>query len=858
MLGNWSFGDYFKEEAISWSWELLTEVYKLPKDRIYASYFGGDERLGLAADTEAKEIWLRYLPENRVLPFDSKDNFWEMGDQGPCGPCSEIHFDRIGGREVPELVNADDPNVLEIWNLVFMQFNREADGSLKPLPAKHVDTGAGFERVTSILQEKQSNYATDIFTPIFEAIQKATGQAEPYTDLLGADDKDNKDMAYRVVADHIRTLCFAIADGSRPGNEGREYVLRRVLRRGVRFGREVLGGPEGFFSSLVDVVVDTMGDAFPELVKNREKIKEIILDEETAFSRTLIKGLERFHKMAAGASKNKQISGPDAFLLWDTFGFPVDLTELMAEESGLTVDMEGFAKAMEEAKELSRAGAKKGGADGLKFEAEATAWLASHSIPLTDDSFKYSSTEVTTRVAAILTKSGFVEATSDGGIEEGAPIGIVLEKTPFYAESGGQVADTGALTNSSGAFAVSDTIVAAGYVLHLGKSSSSSDGGGAVLKVGDEIVAAIDTTRRNLIMPNHTFTHILNYALRQVLGDHIDQKGSIVLPERLRFDFANNGPVDPEKLAQVEAICANFVASPRDVFTQEVPLSQAKEINSLRAVFGEVYPDPVRVVSVGKSVEELIAEPTAEGNWSFPIEFCGGTHLTNTGTAGNFALLSEEGIAKGIRRIIAVTGAEAEAAIAVADELAVRIAAAQARPAAEVVTEATELKIAVDQAAIPAARKNQLREAVQVLVKGVIEEQKKAAAVNKAKAVEAAVAAADKAAENGEAFLITRVPDIGLDVKALQEAWNAIQKQHPTLAVMFFSEGDGKGLAYAGVPQEISKKLPAGEWVKVALEVLGGKGGGKPTSAQGMGPNVEAIDDAAKAAALLAAMKLGA
>lgn len=848
MLGNWSFGDYFKEEAITWAWELLTEVYKLPKDRLYASYFGGDERLGLPVDEEARDIWLRYLPAERVLPFGAKENFWEMGDQGPCGPCSEIHFDRQGNRFVPELVNADDPNVVEIWNLVFMQFNREADGSLRPLPAKHVDTGAGFERVTSVLQDQHSNYATDVFTPIFEAIQKATGHPEPYTDRYYADDKNNKDMAYRVVADHIRTLCFAIADGSRPGNEGREYVLRRVLRRGVRFGREVLGGPEGFFSTLVDVVVDQLGSIFPELEKNRAKIKEIILEEETAFSKTLVKGLERFHKMAA-ASTDGRISGPDAFTLWDTFGFPVDLTELMAEESGLTVDMDGFNKAMADAKELSRAGAKKGGADGLKFEAEATAWLASNAVPLTDDSPKYTESSLTTKVAAILTKGGFVQSSEEAN---GGPVGIVLERTPFYAEAGGQVADTGSLQGSAGGFEVQDTIVAAGYVLHVGSAS------GAGLKVGDEVTAAIDTTRRGAIMPNHTFTHILNFALREILGDHVDQKGSIVQPERLRFDFTNNGPVSTEQLAKVEAICTDFVSSPRDVFAEEVSLAQAKEINTLRAVFGEVYPDPVRVVSVGKDVQELLADPKAEGNMAYPVEFCGGTHLFTTATAGKFALLSEEGIAKGIRRIIAVTGGEAEAAIALADELAAKIKAAQAQPPAEVAAEATNLKIAVDNSAVPAVRKAELRDEVQKLIKAVMEEQKKAAAANRGKAVEAAIEAADKAAESGVPFFITRVPDIGLDVKALQEAWNAIQKRHPTLAVMFFAEGDDKGLAYAGVPADAAKKLPAGEWVKAALEVMGGKGGGKPTQAQGMGPKKEAIDDAAKVAAELAALKLGA
>lgn len=690
--------------------------------------------------------------------------------------------------------------------------------------------------------------------PIFEAIQKVTGHPEPYTDRLGTDDTNNKDMAYRVVADHIRTLCFAIADGSRPGNEGREYVLRRVLRRGVRYGREVLGGPEGFFSSLTDTVVDQLEGVYPELRKNRDKIVEILREEESSFSRTLVKGIERFHK-AASASSNGRISGQDAFVLWDTFGFPPDLTALMAEEAGLQVDMEGFAIAMEAAKELSRAGAKKGGANGLKFEAEATAWLASKNISHTDDSPKYGSGDVTARIVAILSKGGFVQSSTEVGEDD--PIGVILDTTSFYAESGGQVADTGALrghgkeTNDT-IFEVEDCIVAAGYVLHVGKPS------GAGVTVGDHVSTSVDYTRRNQIMPNHTFTHVLNFALRAVLGDHIEQKGSIVMAERLRFDFANNGPVDTANLAKVESICQDFVSDPRDVFAQEVSLTQAKAIHGLRAVFGEVYPDPVRVVSVGKDVNALLADPSAEGNAAFPIEFCGGTHLSNTAAAGEFALLTEEGIAKGIRRIVAVTGEEAKKAVAEGEALAARIAAAAARPPAEVGAEATELKIAVDNAVIPAVRKAALRDQVQAIIKAVMAEQKKASAANKAKAVAAAIEAADAAADAGDAFLVARVPDIGLDVKALQEAWNSIQKRHPSLSVMFFAEGDGKGLAYAGVPKDVSNKLPAGEWVKAALEVLGGKGGGKPTNAQGMGPNVEAIDDAATVAKAMAEMKLGA
>lgn len=694
--------------------------------------------------------------------------------------------------------------------------------------------------------------------PIFDAIQKVTNHPEPYTDRLGADDVNNKDMAYRVVADHIRTLCFAIADGSRPGNEGREYVLRRVLRRGVRYGREVLGGPEGFFSALADTVVDTMGDAYPELVKNRARIVETLREEEASFSRTLIKGIDRFKKAAQASKASRSIAGQDAFVLWDTFGFPLDLTQLMAEEAGLQVDVDGFNKAMEDAKELSRAGAKKNAANGIKFEAEATAWLAKNGIAYTDDAAKYGRGDLPTKVVAILSKKGFVQSTAEALAEsDDGPVGIVLEKTSFYAESGGQVADIGSLISASAtdagtaAFRVDDVIVAAGYVLHIGTPLGNG------VAVGEEIVASVDYARRDLIMPNHTFTHILNFALRQVCGDHIDQKGSIVLPERLRFDFTNNGPVDVNKLVAVEAICKDFVSFPREVFAQEVALSQAKEIHGLRAVFGEVYPDPVRVVSVGKAVDALLADPKAADNINYPVEFCGGTHLGNTETAGAFALLTEEGIAKGIRRIVAVTGDEARRAIATADELGGRIAAASAKPASEVAAEVSELKVTLEQAAIPAGRKAELREEVAKLVKAVADEQKKIAAANKAKAIEVALAAAETASSSGAAYAIIRVPDIGTDTKALQEAWGAVQKKHPALSVMFFAEGGGKGLVYACVPTEVSKSFSAGEWAKGALDVLGGKGGGRPTMAQGMGPNVEAMDDAVKIAEDMAKLKLG-
>ncbi|GMH32692.1 hypothetical protein BSKO_00526 [Bryopsis sp. KO-2023] len=845
MLGNWSFGDYFKKEAIAWAVELLVEVFGLESDRLYATYFGGDEKLGLPADEEAKQIWLNYFPLERVLPFGCKDNFWEMGDQGPCGPCTEIHYDRIGGRNVADLVNMDDPNVLEIWNVVFIQYNREEDGSLKTLPAQHVDTGMGMERVTSILQNKMSNYATDIFGPIFDEIERISG-ARPYTDKDSEEDTDGVDMAYRVVADHIRTLCFSIADGARPGSDGRDYVLRRILRRAVRFGRERLGAKEGFFASLVDVVVKNFGGFYPGLAAARDQIYEVIREEEASFSRTLIKGIERFKKAAAGA-KNGVLEGYDAFVLWDSYGFPADLTQIMAEEAGLQVDMPGYDRALLEQKERSRAANKKTAGKGLKFEAEATAWLSKNGINRTNDAFKYEEGDVGTVVAAILTADGFVESVDES--TTGA-VGIVLESTSFYAESGGQVGDTGVLQAGKGDFSVADCTVAAGFVLHVGEA-------GVSLKVGEKITAKVDYGRRRKIVPNHTFTHILNHGLRKVLGLHASQKGSIVLPDRLRFDFSNPGVVDAEKLGQVEAICREHIEKALPLYEREVPLEEAKKINCLRAVFGEAYPDPVRVISIGRPVEELLAAPKEESNEEFSVEFCGGTHLKNTKEAGAFALISEEGIAKGVRRIIAMTGEEAEGAIEEGDRLSAVMDSAESQSGVNLEKSVNLLKQELESAVIPAAVKASLKTRLGVVTKKLLEMQKAVAADNKKKAIELACGGADEAHNKNLPYAVLRV-DVGLDSKALNDAAAGILSKYPEMCVMLWSvdESKGKALALGNVPKSKSATLKAGDWVKDALAVVGGKGGGKPTVAQGQGPDFAKVPQAMEAAVAFAAGKL--
>ncbi|ETO18697.1 hypothetical protein RFI_18557 [Reticulomyxa filosa] len=586
MLGNWSFGDYFKKEAIDMAWELLTKkilfvfcfyffffwssnkkVYGLDKSRLYATYFGGEEKFGLASDEEAKKYWLEYLPPEHVLPFGMKDNFWEMGATGPCGPCTEIHYDRIGGRDAGKLVNASNPMVIEIWNLVFIQFNREEDGTLRSLPSKHVDTGMGFERLTSVLQNVKSNYDTDIFTPILDAIQRETG-ARPYSGKLGDEDVDGVDMAYRVIADHIRTLTFAIRDGAQPDSVGRNYVLRRILRRGVRYGRERLGAKTGFFHRLVDVVVDNFKDFFPELgnAAKMERVKRIILDEEQRFDLTFEHGKEivKHHIDELLQQKQKVFSGEKLFQLYDTFGFPYDLTELMAKEKGLTCDHEGFEERMKEAKERSAAHAQQ---HQINFGDNEKKFLQDQKIPETDSAHKYVWENIPVQVIALFSnhRKEFVQkATSEHGT-----VAIILNRTPYYAESGGQVADTGYIKDTSGknVFSVKNVQEFAGYDLHIGEVASGH------LSVGETYQSQVDYERRHRIAPNHTITHVLNLALRKTLGMDANQKGSLVDEDKTRFDFSHPKGLTIEEIAKTEKICNDTIQQKMNVDTMVVPLT---------------------------------------------------------------------------------------------------------------------------------------------------------------------------------------------------------------------------------------------------------------------------------------------
>lgn len=719
MLGNWSFGDYFKREAIEMAYRLLTEVFAMPKERLYVTFFAGNEKLGLPRDDEAAQIWAEMgIPEDHILPFGMKENFWEMGEQGPCGPCSEIHFDRIGGgRDASSMVNADDPDVLEIWNLVFMQYNREADGSLRPLPSKHVDTGAGLERITSVLQCKRSNYDTDLFAPLFAAIHAGCPESVgPYKGRVGKEqDLDGVDMAYRVVADHIRTLTFAISDGGIPSNEGRGYVLRRILRRAIRYSHEKLHAPPGFFPTLSATVIKEFGDAFPELTRASNLVLKVLTEEEVAFRRTLERGLLQFNRFISETSnghsnKNVLLGGEAAWRLYDTYGFPLDLTKLLAEERGMSVDEAGYAMCQAEARQLSRNSNSASAMDDPHATVRIDVHVADelekkHKVPPTDDSPKYDREQAVMKEAAKILAFVYqgsvhtaLNLNSNGGknavdgesllsVKADEPFGIVLDRTNFYAEEGGQQADRGTLTlqlhnREEVTFDVVTVQVARGYVLHIGHLRQSDNTmrfeGGSLVSGSVILAAAYDQQRRAGLRRNHTATHALNHALKTVLcgqdegsnSSNLDQRGSLVAPDRLRFDFAFNGTLGGDHLQAVSDRVNNVIAKNWPVSTAIVPLSQAKEISALRAVFGETYPDPVRLVAILPStkvdekdritLDDILTAPKDSRWHQYSIELCGGTHVASSGDMGSFVIVQEGAIAKGIRRIVALTGPAAE------------------------------------------------------------------------------------------------------------------------------------------------------------------------------------------------------
>ncbi len=614
MLGNWSFGDYFKKEAIEWAWELLTDVFKLDKDRLYVTVFEGDKSDGLDADQEAYDFWKEIIQEDRILYGDKADNFWEMGDTGPCGPCSEIHIDlrnedersKIDGKE---LVNKDHPQVIEVWNLVFIEFNRQADGKLVPLPQKHVDTGMGFERLTMALQGKSSNYDTDVFQPLIQYIAKMA-----HTEY-GLDEA--KDIALRVIADHLRTVAFAIADGQLPSNTGGGYVIRRILRRAVRYGYTFLGFEEPFVYRIFPVLAEQMASVFPELNQQKDLIIKVIQEEESSFLRTLAHGIRKFEQYIETHKTQKLVDGSFAFELFDTYGFPVDLTALLAREKGLEVAMDDFQTHLNEQRERSRKAAEKASGD----------WVVLHESNHPTKFVGYDKSETEVQIVR------FREVVS----KKRKHYEMVFDQTPFYAEAGGQVGDTGTIENEDETIEIFNTVQENNLIIHLSARLP--------LNPEKQFIARIDEAKRIATEKNHSATHLMHAALRQVLGSHVEQKGSLVDAERLRFDFSHFGKMSREEIREVEHLVNDKIQMNISSHVQNnVPLTKAQEMGAM-ALFGEKYEDAVRVISFDPS---------------YSIELCGGTHVDTTGTIGSFRIISEGAIAAGVRRIEAVTAKNAE------------------------------------------------------------------------------------------------------------------------------------------------------------------------------------------------------
>ena len=614
MLGNWSFGDYFKKEAVEWAWELLTEVFGLPKDRFYVTVFEGSEQDGVPFDSEAFDCWKKLVPEERILSGNRKDNFWEMGDTGPCGPCSEIHYDLRSDEEraaVPgrELVNRDHPQVIEIWNLVFMQFNRKADGSLEELPHRHVDTGMGFERLCMILQGVQSNYDTDVFQPLISHIARMADKK------YGADPA--ADVAMRVIADHVRTIAFSIADGQLPSNVKAGYVIRRILRRAVRYGYTYLGFNEPFLCRLVDTLVSQMGAQYPELAAQKVLITSVIREEENAFLRTLATGISMLENLIQRASANHldTISGHDAFILYDTYGFPIDLTQLIAREKNIAVDLDGFAAELDAQKQRSRNAAA----------VDTDDWVSVHPV----ESSVFVGYDML-QCEVSISRYRRVTAKNKTFFQ------LVFDRTPFYGNSGGQTGDSGFIQSEDGQkIMILDTLKENNLTVHIAEALPADPSA--------QFLAVVDQQRRYSSANNHTSTHLLHHALRTVLGTHVEQKGSLVCPEYLRFDFSHFQKVTPEQIRQVEQLVNAAVRANHPlVENRQCPIEQARQSGAMM-LFGEKYGDVVRTVRFGDS-----------------IELCGGTHASATGNIGYFRIVSESAVSAGVRRIEAVTGAYAE------------------------------------------------------------------------------------------------------------------------------------------------------------------------------------------------------
>ena len=763
MLGNFSFGDYFKREAIGYAWEFLTQTLGLPPEKLWVTVH--------LSDDEAADIWLNEIgvaPE-RFSRLD-EDNFWQMGDTGPCGPCSELFYDH--GPDVPGgppgSEDEDGDRYIEIWNLVFMQYDRQEDGELKPLPAPSVDTGMGLERIAAVIQQVHSNYEIDLFQKLLQAAARETGT------------RDTEAQSLRVIADHIRSSAFLICDGVLPSNEGRGYVLRRIIRRALRHGHK-LGQSELFFHRLVDPLVDEMGGAYPELVQARETVAQTLLREEEQFSRTLADGMRVLDKAVAEMDGNT-IPGETVFHLYDTHGFPPDLTNDVARERGLDIDMDGFEACMERQREQSR------NAGGF-----ANDYADRLQVDVVSDFTGYERLEDRAAVTALYREGEAVDQLAAG--EEGM---VVLEHTPFYPEGGGQVGDTGKLTGTDATFRVQDTRARQSAHLHIGRVEQGT------LNVGDRLAAHVDMDRRHATMRNHSATHLLHAALKQVLGDHVQQKGSLVAPEYLRFDFSHGQPLTADQLREIEAVVNRQVLANTPVETQMMSLDEAKQDGAV-ALFGEKYATEVRVLSMGEA--------------GFSKELCGGTHVGRTGDIGLFRITDESGSAAGVRRLEAVTGEAALDTLAEQDQRLGRVA--------------TAVRAHPDQAA----------ERVEQMAERLREQDKE---IERLKQKLASGAGGDLAARaeevNGVKVLATQVE--GADGKTLRTTLDKLKDKLGSSVILLAAADDDKVALVAGVTKDLTDQFNAGELVRHVAEQVGGKGGGRSDMAQGGGSNPEALPDA--------------
>ncbi len=769
MLGNWSFGDYFKREAIDYAWEFLTQVMGLNPDRMYATVFQGDEKDGTAFDQEAFDFWKAHLPEDRILRGNKKDNFWEMGDTGPCGPCSEIHIDLRDDSEREklkgqELVNKDNPLVIEIWNLVFMQYNRLASGELVPLAAKHVDTGMGFERLCMAVQNKKSNYDTDIFQPI---IQKIAHNAK-----VNYGNNTEVDIALRVIADHLRAVSFAIADGQLPSNNGAGYVIRRILRRAIRYGFTFLNFKEPFMFQLVEDLVAQMGHQFPELKAQQVLIEKVIQEEENSFLKTLDSGILKFENYCKKLQNSTVVDGAFAFELFDTYGFPIDLTQLLASEKSLTVDMEGFQQGLAEQKQRSRAAAAM----------ETEDWVELISDCATPEFVGYDSLTCETHIV----KYRCVKTKGKKFYQ------IVLNKTPFYAESGGQAGDTGVLESINEKVNIINTVKENNLTIHLAQELPEN--------LTTEFTAKVNQEARLATQNNHSATHLIHNALREILGTHVEQKGSSVTPDRLRFDFSHFSKLTAEELRQVElkvnqAIRENY---PLEEF-RNLPIDEAKTMGAM-ALFGEKYGDFVRVIKFGHS-----------------IELCGGTHTPATGNIGMLKIVSEGAIAAGIRRIEAVTGAAAEQYI-------------------------NEMQDAFDQAKQLLNAPN-IIQAIQKLMADNEKAKKEIEEFNKERANNFAKDALNQVENRNGVNIISAVNQFAPDL--LKQAAYDIRNQKEQLLVVFgTTNGEKPNIVVALSDDLAAQGLNAGQMVREGAKLIQGGGGGQPTLATAGGKNCASINDA--------------